>query len=132
MSGASRLIALLVLAGCASTGAGKTGAVAVTDLQSVVGRWVGLTELPGRREDAEYIEVTLHEDGTYQAKSARTSGFMDAHGRVALSDGKLLVQGDRGATGAATLLNVNGTRTLQVDMISPNGARTTGRLQPQP
>jgi hypothetical protein len=133
-------LTLLALGACASgggggrtAGGGAAGApVAVTDLKAVAGRWVGLMDVPGNSNDDQYLEVTVHEDGTYRAKSARTIGLMDAEGTIAVSDGRLLLQGGRGSRGTATLFSREGGRTLMVDMTAPNQGRTTARLRPQP
>jgi hypothetical protein len=106
--------------------------VAVTDLKSVAGRWVGLMDVPGNSNEDQYLEVTVREDGTYRAKSARTIGVMDAQGTIAVSDGRLLLRGERGSRGTATLFSKEGGSTLMVDMTAPNQSRTTARLRPQP
>jgi hypothetical protein len=134
------LLALLALGACASGSAsGRTAGgssagvpVPVTDLKAVAGHWVGLMDLPGNRNEDEYLEVTVREDGTYEAKSARQIGLMDAQGTVAVSGGRLLLQGARGSRGTATLVSRQGTPTLMVDMTAPNQSRTTARLRQQP
>jgi hypothetical protein len=131
---------LAALGACASgggsgrtAGGGAAGApVAVTDLKSVAGRWVGLMDVPGNSNEDQYLEVTVREDGTYRAKSARTIGVMDAQGTIAVSDGRLLLRGERGSRGTATLFSKEGGSTLMVDMTAPNQSRTTARLRPQP
>ncbi|HXD98634.1 MAG TPA: hypothetical protein VN646_18940 [Candidatus Acidoferrum sp.] len=139
--GALGVVALLAALGaCASgggsgrtAGGGAAGApVAVTDLKSVAGRWVGLMDVPGNSNEDQYLEVTVREDGTYRAKSARTIGVMDAQGTIAVSDGRLLLRGERGSRGTATLFSKEGGSTLMVDMTAPNQSRTTARLRPQP
>jgi hypothetical protein len=135
------VVSLLGLAACASGGAGETTGragttavgepVAVTDVKSVAGRWAGLMDLPGGGRDIEYLEVTVREDGTYQATSARTIGVMDRQGTIALRDGRLVLQGASGARGTATLYSRQGQPTLMVDMTAANQSRTTARLQPQ-
>ncbi len=136
------VMTLLTLGACASGGAGApaggsasttVGApVAVTDLKSVTGRWAGLMDLPGGGRDVQYLEVTVLEDGTYRATSARTIGMMDRQGTVALSDGRLVLRGESGARGTATLFSREGQPTLMVDMTGANQSRTTARLRPQP
>src|SRR5215467_10058261 len=79
MSLSSLVLLLLVHGGCASgtaSAAARGTPIAVTDVGMVVGRWAGLSDLPGHRNDDEYVEVTLHDDGTYEATSARPIGFM--------------------------------------------------------
>jgi hypothetical protein len=128
------LLLLLAHAGCASAtrdGAGGTP-IRVTDLGSVAGRWAGISDLPGHRNDEQYIEVTLRDDGTYEAKSARTIGFMDSRGRVQVSDGRLLIEGANGARGTATLYGGDGQRTLVVQMVAAKGGNMTARLRPNP
>lgn len=139
--GALGVVALLAALGACAPGGGSgrtaggsaAGApVAVTDLKSVAGRWVGLMDVPGNSNEDQYLEVTVREDGTYRAKSARTIGVMDAQGTIAVSDGRLLLRGERGSRGTATLFSKEGGSTLMVDMTAPNQSRTTARLRPQP
>jgi hypothetical protein len=131
------LIALFEAAACASprteTAPSAALPVAVGDVRSVAGRWVGLMDTPGRaRNEDQYVEVDVHPDGTYRATSARTIGFMDARGTVAVRDGRLLVRGERGAEGRATLLSHEGGPMLMVDMTLPDGGRASARLRPRP
>jgi hypothetical protein len=131
----SLVVLLLGHAGCASAAAGVAGRgtqIPVTNVGSVVGRWVGLSDLPGHRNDDQYVEVTVRDDGTYEATSARTIGFMDARGRLQLSDGRLLIQGNDGAHGTATLYSADGQRTLLVEMVSAKAGNVTARLRPKP
>ena len=135
MSLSSLVLLLLVHGGCASGTANTTARgtpIAVTDVGMVVGRWAGLSDLPGHRNDDEYVEVTLHDDGTYEATSARTIGFMDAHGRVALNDGRLLITGNSGSNGTATLYSIGGQQTLWIEMTTVRAGNVTARLRPKP
>ncbi|HEX6213110.1 MAG TPA: hypothetical protein VF136_20180 [Methylomirabilota bacterium] len=113
----------------APTAAGEP--VAVADVKSLAGRWAGLMDLPGGGRDVQYLEVMLREDGTYTATSARTIGVMDAQGTIAVRDGHLVLQGERGARGTARLYSHQGEPTLMVDMTGADQRRTTARLQPQ-
>jgi hypothetical protein len=129
------LLVLLALAGCAPAtrnGAARETPIRLTEIGSVAGRWAGLGDFPGHRNDDQYVEVTLRDDGTYEASSARTIGFMDAHGRVQLSDGRLLVQGSNGARGTATLYEIDGQPTLLVEMAAGRVGNVTARLRPTP
>lgn len=120
-------------AGRAAVAGGATGEpVTIDDVAKVVGRWAGLVEPPGRSgQDAEYVELEVQPDGTYQARSARTGGFMDVRGRVEVDEGRLLVQGNRGTRGLATLFARDGRPTLVVNMTGPGRTWTTARLQRQ-
>ena len=130
----SLALLLLAHAGCASAGAsaGRDTQIPVTNVGSVIGRWAGLSDLPGHRNDDLYVEVTVRDDGTYEATSARTIGFMDARGRVQPRDGRLLIQGNDGAHGTATLYSADGQRTLLVEMVRAKGGNVTARLRPKP
>jgi hypothetical protein len=128
------LAIVLWLAGCASSGSATTGGpVAITDVASIAGKWVGLLEISGSRDREDYVEVTIARDGTYQAAAARTIGIMDAKGTVSVSDGKLLIQGERGGKGIGTLLTQTGQppRLLQVNGTAGDGRSYIVRLRPQ-
>jgi len=128
------LVTALGFAGCTTSGSANAGGpVAITDLASVAGKWVGLLEMAGSRDREDYIEVTIAGDGTYRAASARTIGVMDARGKISLSDGKLLIQGERGGKGIGTLFTQTGQppRLLQVNGTAPDGRPYIVRLRPQ-
>jgi hypothetical protein len=128
------LAIVLGLAGCASSGAATTGGpVAITDVASIAGKWVGLLEISGSRDREDYVEVTIAGDGTYRAASARTIGIMDARGTVSVSGGKLLIQGERGGKGIGTLFTQTGQppRLLQVNGTAGDGRPYIVRLRPQ-
>jgi hypothetical protein len=128
------LAIVLGLAGCASSGSATAGGpVAITDVASIAGKWVGLLEISGSRDREDYVEVTIAGDGTYRATSARTIGIMDAKGTVSVSDGKLLIQGERGGKGIGTLFTQTGQppRLLQVNGTAGDGRPYIVRLRPQ-
>jgi hypothetical protein len=81
------------------------------------------------------VEVTIAGDGTYRAASARTIGVMDARGTVTVAGGKLVIQGERGGKGTATLFTQTQsgqpTRLLQVNGTAPDGRPYIVRLRPQ-
>src|SRR5215470_14100790 len=97
------LALVLGLAGCATSESTTTAPLPITDIASIAGKWVGLLELAGSRDRQDYVEVTIAGDGTYRAASARTIGIMDARGTVSVAEGRLLIQGDSGGKGTATL-----------------------------
>ena len=128
------LVIALALAGCAgSAPAATTSPVAITDVASIAGKWVGLLELAGSRDREDYLEVTIAGDGTYRAASARTIGVMDARGTVTVAGGKLVIQGERGGKGTATLFTQPGQppRLLQVNGTAGDGRPYIVRLRPQ-
>ena len=128
------LVLALGLAGCAGSGSSTTTApIAITELASIAGKWVGLLEVAGSRDRDDYVEVTIAPDGTYRAASARTIGVMDARGTVKVADGRLLIQGASGGKGTAVLYSQPGQppRLLQVNGTSGDGRPYIVRLRPQ-
>jgi len=128
------LVWALGLAGCAGSGSSTTTApIAITELASIAGKWVGLLEVAGSRDRDDYVEVTIAPDGTYRAASARTIGVMDARGTVKVADGRLLIQGASGGKGTAVLYSQPGQppRLLQVNGTSGDGRPYIVRLRPQ-
>jgi hypothetical protein len=127
------LVIAVGLAGCAGSGSAASGPVAIPDVASIAGKWVGLLEMAGSRDRQDYIEVTIANDGTYRAAAARTIGIMDARGTVSVSDGKLMIQGERGSKGVGTLFTQTGQppRLLQVNGATGDGRPYIVRLRPQ-
>lgn len=128
------LALVLGLAGCAGNGsATATAPLPITDIASIAGKWVGLLEIAGSRDRQDYVEVTIAGDGTYRAASARTIGILDARGTVKVADGRLLIQGDSGGKGTATLFSQPGQppRLLQVNGTAGDGRPYIVRLRPQ-
>lgn len=128
------LLWALGLAGCAGSGSSTTTApIAITDVASIAGKWVGLLEVAGSRDRDDYVEVTFAPDGSYRAASARTIGVMDARGTVKVADGRLLIQGATGGKGTAVLYSQPGQppRLLQVNGTSGDGRPYIVRLRPQ-
>jgi hypothetical protein len=128
------LAIVLGLAGCVSSGSAIAGGpIAIPDVASIAGKWVGLLEMSGSQDREDYVEVTIAGDGTYRAAAARTIGVMDAKGTVSVSDGKLLIRGERGSRGTGTLFTQTGQppRLLQVNGTAGDGRPYILRLRPQ-
>ena len=128
------LAVVLGLAGCASSGSATAGGpIAIADVASIAGKWVGLLEMSGSRDREDYVEVTIAGDGTYQAAAARTIGVMDVKGTVSVSDGRLLIRGEHGGRGTGTLFTQTGQppRLLQVNGTAADGRQYILRLRPQ-
>jgi hypothetical protein len=128
------LLLVLGTAGCAGSGAtASTAPVAVTDVSSVAGKWVGLLAITGGRDREDYVEVTVNANGAYQASSARTIGVLDTKGTVTASGGRLLIKGDSGGQGTAILYT---QPPPDQHMLVVNGTASDGRtyilrLRPQ-
>lgn len=128
------LALLLGLAGCASNGAASSMApITVTDVSSVAGRWAGLLSITESRDREDYVEVIVDGNGAYRASAARTIGVLDVKGTVTASGGQLLIKGDSGGHGTATLYKQPppDERMLVVNGTASDGRAYTLRLRPQ-
>jgi hypothetical protein len=128
------LLLVLGAAGCAGSGATtSTAPVAVTDVSSVAGRWVGLLAITGSRDREDYVEVVVDANGAYRASAARTIGVLDAKGTITASGGRLLIKGDSGGQGTATLYTQPppDQRMLVVNGTASDGRAYSLRLHPQ-
>jgi hypothetical protein len=131
LQGAWGALAIVLTACAAGGGASNLGTpVNITDVKMVAGRWDGLMSPETGRERDDFIEVTLGVDRTYEAKSSRTIGAMDARGTYQISDGKVLFQGQR-STGTGTLWEKDGRRVLIVAVTTNEGLRYSARLSPK-
>jgi len=104
--------------------------VAISDVKSVAGRWSGiLYGRPGGQRGQDWIEVAIHEDGTYTLASARTIGTLEGSGRVGLADGRLVAQGEK-AQATFTLYQGDGKRFLRVEETMASGQPLRADLYP--
>ena len=114
------------LVGCA--GIGPVTPVAVSDVKSVSGTWGGVVYRSGF--EAESVALAVHDDGSYDVVLAGSSGTSRGSGKVVVSDGRLLVEGEKGR-GAATLLrSPAGDLVLNVEMILNDNSTLTAKLWP--
>jgi hypothetical protein len=105
-------------------------AVAIADMKSVAGRWSGiLYGRPGGQRGEDWVEVAIHEDGTYTVASARTIGVFEGSGKVRLEDGRLASEGDK-ARVTFTLYQRDGKRFLRVDGTMASGQPLQADLYP--
>jgi len=113
----------------AARGASPT-AVAISDIKSVAGRWSGiLYGRPGGQRGEDWVEVAIHEDGTYTVASARTIGVFEGSGKVRLADGRLTTEGDK-ARATFTLYQRGGKQFLRVDGTMASGQPLQADLYP--
>jgi hypothetical protein len=114
------------LAGCASLGAMTP--VAVTDIKSVAGKWKGVVYRPGIEGD--YIELTIREDGSYDFLSRQTVGSSTGRGKMVVSDGRLVIQGEKGRGVATVLKNAGGDRVMKVEATLADNSTLSASLSP--
>lgn len=129
---AAVLLVVLAVAGCASSAPPPPAtAVAITDYKMVAGKWAGLVKgLAGPRDDqGDWVEMNITENGAYDFGAARTIGMLTGKGNLALKDGKLAVEGERGQATMA-LLQREGKRLLRVDGKLRSGTPFSGELTP--
>lgn len=129
---AALLLVGLVLTGCASAPPPAPATpVAITDFKMVAGTWAGVVRgLAGSRDDqGDWVEMHIGESGSYDFGAARTIGMLSGKGNLALRDGKLAVEGDRGQATLA-LFQREGKRLLRVDGKLRSGTPLSGELTP--
>jgi hypothetical protein len=112
--------------GCASYGPATR--VAVPDVKSLTGTWKGTVYRSGF--EPESVTLAIHDDGSYDVVLAGPSGTSRGRGKILVSDGRLLVEGEKGR-GAGTLLrSPAGDLVMNVDMILNDNSTLTAKLWP--
>ena len=114
------------LAGCASLGAMTP--VALTDIKSVAGKWNGVVYRSGF--EGEYIELTIREDGSYDFLSRQTVGSASGRGKMVVSDGRLVIHGEKGRGVATVLKGPGGDRVMKVDATLSDNSLLSASLSP--
>jgi hypothetical protein len=100
------------LVGCASIG--PVTPVAVSDIKSVSGTWEGTVYLTGSERDD--VTLTIRDDGSYDVVSKRGLGVSSGKGHIVVSDGRLVIEGERGRGVGTVLRNRAGDVLMKVDM----------------
>jgi hypothetical protein len=116
------------LLGCAS--AGPVTPVAVSDVKSVAGTWKGIVYRS--TFDPEQIVLTIREDGSYDFVSAQLVGTLRGRGKMVVSDGRLLIEGEKGRGVATLLTNPAGDRLMSVEATLSDNSLLTAKLWPSP
>ena len=120
------------LLGCASIG--PVTPVTVPDVKSVTGTWKGILYRSGFSPD--YVTLTIHDDGTYDVVSAEpvgTSqpiGITRGHGKIAIKDGRLLFEGEKGRGTGTLLRNPGGDLVMNIDATLSDNSTVTAKLFP--
>lgn len=104
------------LVGCASIG--PVTPVAVADIKSVSGTWEGIVYLPRFQPGSEQNDVTLtiRDDGSFDVVSKKILGASRGKGHIVISDGRLVLEGERGLRGIGTVLrNAAGDALMKIE-----------------
>ncbi len=114
------------LVSCASAGLRP---VAVSDVKSLAGKWAGVVYAPGY-DDGIKIDMTIREDGSYDVASRQRDSSSSGKGKIVLTDGRLIVEGQRG-NGVATLQRgLGGLRILSIEMTLSDNSYLSAELSP--
>jgi hypothetical protein len=114
------------LVGCAS--AGPITPVAVSDVKSVAGTWKGTVYQSG--SEPEYVTLTIREDGSYDVVSAQTIGASRGRGKIVISEGRILFEGEKGHGVGTLLRNPAGDLVMSVDATLSDNSILTAKLWP--
>jgi len=114
------------LAGCASVG--PVTQVSVPDIKSVTGTWKGIVYRSGG--EPENITLTIREDGTYDIVSADKVGASRGSGKIVISDGRLVIEGERGRGVGTLARNGGGDLVMNVDATLNDNSTLSAKLWP--
>ena len=123
------LLAAVLLGACASSPPPAPATpLPITDYKMVAGKWAGHVKgLAGPRDDGDWIEMTIGDNGAYEFGIARTIGVLAGKGNFTLADGKLTMRGERGQATFA-LLQREGVRFLRGTGMLHTGTALSGDL----
>jgi hypothetical protein len=114
------------LVGCASLG--PLTPVAVSDVQSVAGTWKGVVYESGSEPD--YVTLTIQEDGSYDIVSRQKFGTSRGKGQIVISDGRLIIQGEKGRGVGTLLSSPGGDRVMKIEATLSDNSILTAELWP--
>jgi hypothetical protein len=112
------------LAGCA--GIGPVKPLAVSDVKSVSGTWEGVVYLPGSERDD--VTLTIRDDGSYDVVSKTNLGVTTGKGHIVISDGRLLIEGERGRGAGRVVRNPAGDLLMKVEMTLSDNSNLSAEL----
>jgi hypothetical protein len=114
------------LIGCAS--AGPLTPVEVSDIKSVTGTWKGIVYRS--RFEPDHVELTIREDGSYDVVSRQTIGTSRGKGNIVISEGRLIIQGERGHGVGMVLSSPSGYRVMNIQAALSDNSILTAELYP--
>ena len=112
------------LPGCASVG--PVVPVVVSDVKSVAGTWQGVVYGPGSEPD--YVELTIRDDGSYDLVSRQAIGESRGRGKIVLSGGRLIMEGERGRGVVTLMRNQAGDLVMNIDATLSDNSTLSAKL----
>jgi hypothetical protein len=114
------------LGGCGSFG--PASPVAVSDIKTVTGTWKGLVYLTSQ-STPDYVTLTIREDGSYDVVSAQQPiGTSRGRGKIVISEGGLIFEGERGRGVGRLLRNPDGSLMMVVDATLSDNSTLSAKL----
>jgi hypothetical protein len=110
--------------GCASFGPVRP--VAISDVKAVSGTWEGIVYLSASQRDE--IILTVQEDGSYNVVSKTSFGVSSGRGHIVVSDGRILIQDDRGRGAATAFQTPDGDLLIKVDITLSDNSNLSAKL----
>jgi hypothetical protein len=114
------------LVGCAS--AGPVTPIVVSDVKSVVGTWKGMIYQSGF--EPGYVTLSIREDGSYDVVSAQTIGASRGKGKIVISEGRFLLEGEKGRGVGTLLRNPGGDLVMSIEATLSDNSILTAKLWP--
>ena len=116
----------VTLVGCASFG--PITPVAVSDIKEVTGIWKGIVYTKSESEP-NYVTLTIREDGSYDVQSTQELvGSTRGRGKIKVSEGRLIIEGDRGHGVGRVLRDSAGSLTMEVDATLSDNSTLSAKL----
>jgi hypothetical protein len=100
----------------------------VSDVKSVAGTWEGVVYQSGSEPD--HITLTILEDGSYDVVSRQTYGTSRGKGRIVVSEGRLILQGEKGRGVGTLSSNPSGDRVMNIEATLSDNRLLTAKLWP--
>jgi hypothetical protein len=114
------------LVGCASLGPATP--IAVSDINAVTGTWQGVLYRKSGFE-REQITLTIRQDGSYDVVSAQQPiGVSRGRGKIAISEGHLVFEGETGRGVGTVLRDPAGNLTMEVDATLSDHSTLSAKL----
>jgi hypothetical protein len=125
-------LAITLVVGCAVSlvGCAPMSRVSVPDVTSVAGKWTGMVYLPGNQQT--HVELTIREDGSYDAVSHERIYAPRGKGKIAIRDGRLVLHGEKGEGIGTLFRHPDGGRTLEIEMTLSDNSHLKARLTRSP